>query len=54
MGLFSRWNSLPVNVRYYVAGSTFVFALVGDFVATRLNEEVVARREMEEVTETSK
>lgn len=45
MGLLAKWNSLPVKARYYIGGSTFVFALVGDYVTTKVNEEVVARKE---------
>lgn len=43
MGLFAKWNSLPVKVRYYIGGSTFVFALIGDYVTGRVNEEVKQR-----------
>lgn len=43
MGLFAKWNSLPVKVRYYIGGSTFVFALIGDYVTGRVNEEVKER-----------
>lgn len=43
MGLWSKWNSLPVKARYYIGGSTFVFALIGDYVTGRINDEVVAR-----------
>lgn len=48
MNLYQRWMSLPAKARYYVAGSTFVFALLGDYVTSRLNEEVVARKKIEE------
>ncbi|CUM52821.1 unnamed protein product [Debaryomyces fabryi] len=43
MGLFSRWNSLPIKVRYYIGGSTFAFALIGDYVTGRVNDEVKQR-----------
>ncbi|KAM3119130.1 hypothetical protein RJF_2726 [Candidozyma auris] len=48
MNLWQKWMSLPVKARYYIAGSTFVFALVGDYVTSRINEEVVARKKLEE------
>lgn len=55
MGLFARWNALPVKARYYIGGSTFVFALVGDYVTTKLNEEVVARKDvMQKIEELNK
>lgn len=44
MGLFAKWNALPVKARYYIGGSTFIFALVGDYVTTQINDEVVARK----------
>lgn len=53
MGLLAKWNSLPVKARYYIGGSTFVFALVGDYVSTRIFEEVQRRKEMTEKTERS-
>lgn len=43
MGLWAKWKSLPLKARYYIGGSTFVFALVGDYVTSRINEEVTAR-----------
>lgn len=46
MGLWQKWNSLPVKARYYIGGSTFVAALLGDYVTSRVNEEVVGRREI--------
>lgn len=45
MGLFARWNALPAKARYYIGGSTFVFAVVGDYVTSRVNEEAVARKD---------
>lgn len=35
---------MPVKARYYIGGSTFVFALVGDYVTGRVNDEVTARK----------
>lgn len=53
MSLWQKWNSLPVKARYYIGGSTFVFALVGDYVTSRVNDEVVARKEtLEELQNT--
>ncbi|ODV81995.1 uncharacterized protein CANTADRAFT_44250 [Suhomyces tanzawaensis NRRL Y-17324] len=46
MGLFAKWNALPVKARYYIGGSTFLFALIGDYVTSRVNDEVVARKEV--------
>lgn len=46
MGLFAKWNALPVKARYYIGGSTFVFALVGDYITTKVNSEVTAREEI--------
>lgn len=46
MGLFARWNALPLKARYYIGGSTFVMALIGDYVTGRVNDEVVARKEI--------
>lgn len=46
MGLWQKWMSLPVKARYYIGGSTMVFALVGDYVTSRVNDEVVARKEV--------
>lgn len=46
MGLWQKWNSLPVKARYYIGGSTFVFALIGDYVTSRVNDEVVSRKEI--------
>lgn len=43
MGLFAKWNSLPIKIRYYIGGSTFVFALIGDYVTGRVNDEVKQR-----------
>lgn len=43
MSLFAKWNSLPVKARYYIGGSTFVFALVGEYVTNRVNDEVKQR-----------
>lgn len=54
MSLWQRWTNLPVKARYYIAGSTFVFALLGDYVTTKINEEVVAQKEiMDEVKSSS-
>lgn len=46
MNLWQKWNSLPVKARYYIGGSTFVFALIGDYVTSRIKEEVVTRKEI--------
>lgn len=46
MSLWAKWNALPVKARYYIGGSTFVVALLGDYVTSRVNEEVVARKEV--------
>lgn len=46
MGLFARWNALPVKARYYIGGLTFVFALVGDYVTSRINDEVKDREKI--------
>lgn len=43
MNLWAKWNSLPLKARYYIGGSTFVFALVGDYITSRVNDEVHAR-----------
>lgn len=43
MGFFAKWNSLPIKVRYYIGGSTFVFALIGDYITGRVNDEVKQR-----------
>lgn len=43
MSLYQKWMNLPVKARYYIAGSTFVFALIGDYVTLRVNDEVKAR-----------
>lgn len=48
MNLWQRWMALPKKARLYIAGLTFVFALVGDHVTSRVNEEVQARKEVEE------
>lgn len=48
MGLYARWMALPSKVRYYVGFSTIGFALVGDYVTSRINDEVQARKEIEE------
>jgi hypothetical protein len=44
MNLWQKWNSLPVKARYYIGASTFMFALLGDYVTGRVNDEVVARQ----------
>ncbi|PSK33711.1 hypothetical protein C7M61_005264 [Candidozyma pseudohaemuli] len=49
MNLWQRWMALPKKARLYIAGLTFVFALVGDHVTSRVNEEVHARKELEEL-----
>lgn len=46
MSLWQRWNSLPVKARYYIGASTFMFALLGDYVTGRVNDEVVARQKI--------
>lgn len=46
MSLWQKWNNLPVRARYYIGGSTFLFALIGDYVTSRINEEVVTRKEI--------
>lgn len=46
MSLWLKWNNLPVKARYYIGVSTFVFALIGDYVTSRINEEVVTRKEI--------
>ncbi|CAD1809734.1 unnamed protein product [Candida parapsilosis] len=43
MGLYQKWMSLPVKARYYVGFSTIVMAVIGDYVTTRINDEVKAR-----------
>lgn len=48
MNLYQKWMSLPAKVRIYVAGSTFVFALLGDHIATKVNEEVQGQKAIEE------
>ena len=48
MGLYARWMALPSKVRYYVGFSTIGFALIGDYVTSRINDEVQARKEIEE------
>lgn len=48
MGLYARWMALPLKVRYYVGFSTIGFALLGDYVTSRINDEVQARKEIEE------
>ncbi|ODV65726.1 hypothetical protein HYPBUDRAFT_153895 [Hyphopichia burtonii NRRL Y-1933] len=46
MNLWNKWNSLPVKARYYIGGSTFVFALLGEYVTTRIEEEKLARADI--------
>lgn len=46
MNLLQKWMSLPSKARYYIAGSTFVFALVGEYVTTKVNEEAVAQKQI--------
>lgn len=46
MSLWQKWNSLPVKARYYIGASTFMFALLGDYVTGRVNDEVVARQKI--------
>jgi len=46
MGLFAQWKALPLKARYYIGGSTFVFALLGDYITSKVNSEVVAREEI--------
>ncbi|CCG22250.1 hypothetical protein CORT_0B05420 [Candida orthopsilosis Co 90-125] len=43
MGLYQKWMSLPAKARYYVGFSTIIMALIGDYVTTRINDEVKAR-----------
>lgn len=47
MSLWQKWMQLPVKARYYIGGSTFVVALVGDHLTSKINEEVVTRKELE-------
>ncbi|CAG86193.2 DEHA2C10076p [Debaryomyces hansenii CBS767] len=58
MGFFAKWNSLPVRVRYYIGGSTFAFALIGDYVTGRVNDEVkqreIASNKLQEEVSSSK
>ncbi|KAM9932011.1 hypothetical protein OXX80_008343 [Metschnikowia pulcherrima] len=50
MGLWQKWTSLPVKIRYYIGGSTMIFALIGDYATTQINEEIVNRKKiMEEI-----
>lgn len=35
-----------MKARYYIGGSTFLFALVGDYVTSRVNDEVVERKKI--------
>lgn len=46
MGLYQKWMSIPVKGRYYIGFSTMVFALVGEYVTSQVNEEVVARKQI--------
>jgi hypothetical protein len=54
MGLWAKWNSLPVKARYYIGGSTFVVALVGDYLTSKINDEVVSRKEILSTVDESK
>lgn len=50
MGLWQKWTSLPVKIRYYIGGSTMIFALIGDYATTQINEEIGNRKKiMEEI-----
>lgn len=54
MSLLQKWMSLPAKARYYIAGSTFIFALAGEYVTTRVNEEAVAQKKiLEEIQDES-
>lgn len=46
MGLWERWNALPRKVRLYVGCSTFVFALVSDYVLMKIAKEQGLRKEI--------
>lgn len=46
MGLLAKWNSLPIKARYYIGISTFIFAVVGDYATSRINEEVREREKI--------
>lgn len=46
MSLYQRWMNLPIKARYYIGGSTFVFALLGDYITLRVNDEVQAREKV--------
>lgn len=43
MNVWAKWKALPLKARYYIGGSTFAFALIGDYVTGRINDEVTAR-----------
>lgn len=43
LNLWTRWTSLPVKARYYIGASTFVFALAGEYITSKVNDEVHAR-----------
>lgn len=46
MSFLQKWMTLPAKVRYYVAGLTFVLALVGEYVTIKVNEEAVAQKKI--------
>ncbi|KAL6450559.1 hypothetical protein SBY92_000804 [Candida maltosa Xu316] len=48
MGLYARWMALPKKVRLYIGFSTMGVALLGDYVTTRINDEIQARKALEE------
>lgn len=46
MSLLAKWNSLPIKARYYIGISTFIFAVVGDYATSKINEEVREREKI--------
>ncbi|OBA19929.1 hypothetical protein METBIDRAFT_45390 [Metschnikowia bicuspidata var. bicuspidata NRRL YB-4993] len=46
MNLWQKWISLPVKMRYYIGGSTAVFALIGDYATAQINEEITNRKKI--------
>ncbi|KAK6464754.1 hypothetical protein DFJ63DRAFT_334299 [Scheffersomyces coipomensis] len=46
MGLWARWNALPVTARYYVGFSFLIFAGIGEYVTSRVDQEVDNRKKI--------
>lgn len=48
MNLYQRWMALPYKARLYIGGLTFLFALLGDYVTSKVNEEVQGQKKARE------